>query len=1497
MMFKIRKVSMAKRSLNLVPSGSLGKAIRSFIYLFFCVPILSFGQTGTSFSNPIELGSVTSYLAQNFLMAYSTGDYSNIYGNSSPDIVHRFRVTGNSVVDVSVYTSALSRVYILDEQFNQISVDDFSPSSSYKSLNLSTGTYFLVFEAGVSDPSESAVIETNFYVNDDSGIVAPNAGTNLANPIIIPTNPDGSIAFTDLRNFEPIFGYGNDHYVGSYDDIYYRFELPQRTNIKALRKEVYFYGDYSLHVLNSAGGDIFSTTTYDGNIDVDLDPGVYYLVVDGESLSMGGNYHISLQTSKKPSEGIALSDAILIGNYSLGGSYSYHDNRSNATSEGYGNGMGQPSDDIYYKLIVGNTSTVAASLCGSDFDTYLYVLDASGTVLQSNNDNGPSCTGTRSSLLASNLAAGTYYIVAEGNGTASGNVNLTVSTEVQGSPDPVASLSPISVTGSENYILTRTVMADNVTTDLQLSGLSRNSIRAEVMYFDGLGRPIQQIAIGASPTGKDIVTPLGYDAFGRENKKYLSYEAPTGGPSPSGSMRTDALATVYTNSAQYQFYQQDQTSIPKMPNPYTQQVFEPSPLDRVTEKAAPGKVWEVGSGHTVGNAYAVNSANEVRLWNVTLSGAANTGASTGGQYYPVGELYKSIVHDENGNASIEYKDKEGKLISKKVQDGGSKASPIYMSTDYIYDRFGNLAYVVPPALENLTSFTEIDTEFLNYIYAYHYDGRKRLIEKKIPGEGWSYMIYNAADRLILSQDASHRDRTGGAIWSFIKYDRLGRPVMTGEMRSSQSRSALQNIVALNMKPTGSLLLYESRSNSEYFGYTAVSYPDQSDPDVQVFTVSYYDRYDFLNVPAISGKLQINRFRVPSGTATESTAAIGLETVSLSRILGTNDFLLSETIYDSKGRVNNIIAEHHLNGVDEISNSYNFVGELLTTNRKHYKDNALALTIDKQSTYDDVGRVIQSSEQINQQNPVVTKYSYNALGQLEVKKAGGKSIVHSYNPRGWLSKTSSSLFNFSLYYDLPFDRSNAQFSGNVSELIWTSGIDFTPHRYAYGYDRASRLLSGISDESYGETLTYDKMGNINSLVRTGITSIAGASGAFVYGYGNSGNQLQSFTNGGSYSRSFQYNSKGSVVADGQIKIAYNELNLPKQIKDYSDNIKVDYLYDAQGRKLTKQSPAETRYYVDGIEYMQVGTGTTVDFLHTENGIARNNGGTYLYEYFLKDHLGNTRVVYNDAGTVLQQTDYYPFGMEINRKVTSPKINYTYNGKELQEELGQYDYGARFYDPVTGRWGVVDPMAEKFYSVNQYNYTDNNPVNNIDPNGMETWYGDEAKAVLSELQRELGGPKDPEKRKKDKQDNKDPQEPKSTDKERQEAYDSWMNSLIKLNKVMLNLMEFKLFSEGFTQTFPAKVKTPIPKFVNKESVVQFGNPEISNQVSHATRHLEAAGLNVEKIKEAIITNLKPAASYKVNVRITGTVNVNGVKIDYSGVKLPNGTINIGSIKPPR
>src|SRR5262245_62169257 len=64
----------------------------------------------------------------------------------------------------------------------------------------------------------------------------------------------------------------------------------------------------------------------------------------------------------------------------------------------------------------------------------------------------------------------------------------------------------------------------------------------------------------------------------------------------------------------------------------------------------------------------------------------------------------------------------------------------------------------------------------NFGFQYRYDGRKRMTMKKVPGADWVYLVYDNRDRLVMSQDGNQRTNNE---WTFIKYDQLNRPVLTG----------------------------------------------------------------------------------------------------------------------------------------------------------------------------------------------------------------------------------------------------------------------------------------------------------------------------------------------------------------------------------------------------------------------------------------------------------------------------------------------------------------------------------------------------------------------------------------------------------------------------------------------------------------------------------------------------------------------------------------------
>eukprot|EP01132_Coremiostelium_polycephalum_P011126 gene11126-13624_t len=844
---------------------------------------------------------------------------------------------------------------------------------------------------------------------------------------------------------------------------------------------------------------------------------------------------------------------------------------------------------------------------------------------------------------------------------------------------------------NQNYVSTRVFKAPGV--NEQNLNTQRNTcqVNQTIQYFDGLGRSLQTVIVQGSPTFKDVVQPVVYDAFGREAIKYLPYGAPAG----DGSFKTDALSK---QSDYYSAASGWDNNVVKTVNPYSKIVFEASPLNRVLEQGAPGSAWQPASsrgndlGRTIVSDYGTNIANEVKLW--TINGS---GASAG--VYQAGTLYKSISKDENwvsGKVGTveEFKDLEGQVVLKRQW----KTETVSLSTYYVYDDLGNLRYVLPPAVNEgtdkstgvVSSFTEADPLFDQFMYGYHYDGRKRVIEKKIPGKGWERMVYNKLDQLVLSQDI--KQRSAGQ-WLFSKYDALGRVVMTGLYNDTAGRVSLQNTL------DGKAVFWEKRVTTDQ-GYSNDAFPQAI---AYYHSISYYDDYSFPG----------NTFGGPVGDQAPEERVKSLPTASKITVLGTGTALLSVNYYDKEGRVVQVKSQNHLGGTDVVDNTYNFAGELIASNRTNVAS-GVSTIIATRNEYDHMGRKLATFKSINgAQELVLDKMDYNEIGQL-IKKSlhstDGENFLqystYAYNERGWMKNSNGGVFNVELKYNDHLDPAFKQYNGNISSQVYDNNGANT---FNYSYDNLNRLTMAATTaagKNLGETISYDVMGNISSLTRAGF-----GTNSYTGYTGNRLTAISGFTNG-----TYAHDANGNLTNDGPrgVNIDYNYLNLPIRVTGNQD---ITYTYDAAGRKLKKASVSTgTTSYVDGIQYKTDGS---LDFIQTEEGIARSNAGLFSYEYNLTDHLGNVRAsFYKNPATqsleVLQRDDYYAFGKQ---SVGKPGTNkYLYNSKELQEELGQLDYGARFYDPVIGRFNTVDPLSEKSRRFSPYSYALNNPIRFIDVDGM-------------------------------------------------------------------------------------------------------------------------------------------------------------------------------------
>ena len=226
--------------------------------------------------------------------------------------------------------------------------------------------------------------------------------------------------------------------------------------------------------------------------------------------------------------------------------------------------------------------------------------------------------------------------------------------------------------------------------------------------------------------------------------------------------------------------------------------------------------------------------------------------------------------------------------------------------------------------------------------------------------------------------------------------------------------------------------------------------------------------------------------------------------------------------------------------------------------------------------------------------------------------------------------------------------------------------------------------------------------------------------------------------GNRRNAYSYDLNGNVTSDAtnSLQSSYNLINLPAQIKSGS-TVKANYSYLSDGTKTKALNASSVGYdYAGTFTYSHASNGSkTLESVAFGGGRIRKSGSTYAVDYHITDHLGSVRAIVNASGSVVEQNDYYPFGNRHPNGLTTLAANrWRFSGKEEQDSafgIAYSDFGARFYDR-SAAWTAIDPFAEKYYSVSQYVYCKNNPVNRVDPNGMTDW-----KKVLQGVYAVAGG----------------------------------------------------------------------------------------------------------------------------------------------------------------
>ncbi len=810
-------------------------------------------------------------------------------------------------------------------------------------------------------------------------------------------------------------------------------------------------------------------------------------------------------------------------------------------------------------------------------------------------------------------------------------------------------------------------------------------------YVDGQGRVIQTVTKKISPLSKDIVAYSTFDDYGRETVKYLPYVSTENNGGFKANPFSEQQSYYSTGSLNNNQYTGEQVY-------YSRKVFEPSALGRVDSSLAPGNSWG-GSSRAIRTQYLINTASDsVRLWTIANTAGSNPSTSS---MYAAGLLYKTVTIDEHSKQVVEFKDKLNRVILKKTQLWNSPATGHsgWLCTYFIYDAYGLLRIVIQPvgvqimnagANWSVTAHTNLVNE---QCFRYEYDGRNRMIIKKVPGAGEVWMVYDQLDRLVMTQDDNLRNQSP-AKWTYIQYDAMERPYAAGLWNNSSDRATHQAAAG-----------------------TSTSYPTLSGTWEEL-THSYFDvytwsgsrSYDNTNVTYLSAG---NNPWPETVTKTENT--YGQATGTKIKVLGTSTWIITTPYYDEKGRVIQTLTDNSNSGVDMVTNQYDFTGKLLSSHLRHQNPSSSLTPEVKVLTkmlYDHSGRLLKVWKQLdnNSTDKLILENEYDELGQLKKKKLGQKpgssnpleSLDYKYNIRGWMESinkdyvantSNTNFFGQALSYDVGFN--SAQYNGNISGLQWRSKGDGEQRAFGFGYDNVNRLMKADFTQNTSsawntnagldfsmkmgdgtDPLTaYDANGNIKKMWQKG-WKIGGSVviDDLSYQYNTNSNKLKwvrdasndtttklgdfkeptqnSTGNLNSDLADYGYDANGNMNADANktiSSISYNHLNLPLTVTVTGKGT-ITYTYDAAGNKIkkvtTEGSLITTTTYIGGFVYLRASTsGSTTDtlqFFGHEEGRVRYTppiGGSsakYDFDYMLKDHLGNVRMLLTEE----TKQDVYP-----------------------------------------------------------------------------------------------------------------------------------------------------------------------------------------------------------------------------------------------------------------
>ncbi len=346
---------------------------------------------------------------------------------------------------------------------------------------------------------------------------------------------------------------------------------------------------------------------------------------------------------------------------------------------------------------------------------------------------------------------------------------------------------------------------------------------------------------------------------------------------------------------------------------------------------------------------------------------------------------------------------------------------------------------------------------------------------------------------------------------------------------------------------------------------------------------------------------------------------------------------------------------------------------------------------------------------------ITKFEYDELSNTLKKKIlpNGVTTDYQYHKTRKTSNVTHKKSDGSLIEEFRYTYDE---NGNRTKIE-----KITPQENStitYTYDRLNRLTRAEYSDGFFEEFTYDGAGN-----RSSVTT---PKGTITYEYESDENRLIKAGN-----TVFVYDLSGNLIeksSSGRKAIYTYDVN--NRLTAYSDeSSNVIFEYDGSGNRISKTvNGIRTEYINDLIAPISQVLLKRIqgNWWKGEKKIHYVYGGSRISQsaegktqFYLYDSSKNVTALVNASGKVLNSYDYDAFGYFLSEEQNIPNV-YKYSGEQFDEETGLIFLRNRYYDPEIGRFISKDPLPGRLNrpsTLNSYLYVNNNPVNFIDPLGLE------------------------------------------------------------------------------------------------------------------------------------------------------------------------------------